>query len=240
MIPWVVMRLNPPANSPHPGGPRVRHRELLRDGSDENGGRRSPAHLCHRLRAVDYFRAPRISYRAAGDARRGSALVTGVLTVGRPARARKAAWDIFVWYGGLVELGLALNETGVTREFARAVGTTLSGAGWIRCSSSPCCVYFYAHYGFASITAHLVAMYTPFVAVLLAKGAPVGLMAFSFACFANFAAGLTNYGTTPSPMYFAHDMFARQVVSGRLRGVGGEPGRLVHGGFRLVETDRYR
>jgi DASS family divalent anion:Na+ symporter len=65
-------------------------------------------------------------------------------------------------------------------------------------------IYFYAHYGFASITAHILAMYAPFAAVLIAKGAPVGLVVFSFACFTNLAAGLTNYGTTPSPMFFAH------------------------------------
>ena len=30
----------------------------------------------------------------------------------------------------------------------------------------------------------------------------MGLAAFGFACFANLAAGLTHYGTTPAPMYF--------------------------------------
>ncbi|PYT15189.1 MAG: hypothetical protein DMG59_14585 [Acidobacteria bacterium] len=48
-------------------------------------------------------------------------------------------------------------------------------------------------------------MFPPFLAVLLAKGAPIGLMVYAFACFANFAAGLTNYGTTPSPMFFAQN-----------------------------------
>ena len=43
------------------------------------------------------------------------------------------------------------------------------------------------------------------VEVLLAKGAPAGLMVFGFACFTNLSAGLTNYGTTPSPMFFAQD-----------------------------------
>ena len=66
-------------------------------------------------------------------------------------------------------------------------------------------IYFYAHYAFASITAHVLAMYPPFLAILLAKGAPVGLVVFAFACFANLSAGLTNYGTTPAPMFFAHE-----------------------------------
>jgi DASS family divalent anion:Na+ symporter len=47
-------------------------------------------------------------------------------------------------------------------------------------------------------------MFPPFAAVLIAKDAPVGLTVFSFAVFSNLAAGLTNYGTTPSPMFFAH------------------------------------
>jgi len=46
-------------------------------------------------------------------------------------------------------------------------------------------------------------MFPPFAAVLVSRGAPTGLVIFSFACFTNFAAGLTNYGTTPSPMFFA-------------------------------------
>jgi divalent anion:Na+ symporter, DASS family len=46
-------------------------------------------------------------------------------------------------------------------------------------------------------------MFLPFGAVLLAQDAPVGLVFFSFACFTNFSAGLTHYGTTPAPMYFA-------------------------------------
>ena len=44
-------------------------------------------------------------------------------------------------------------------------------------------VYFYAHCGFASITAHILAMYPAFLALLMAKQAPVGLVVFSFACF---------------------------------------------------------
>ena len=54
-------------------------------------------------------------------------------------------------------------------------------------------------------TAHLLAMYPPFLAVLAVKQAPLGLMVFAFACFANFSAGLTNYGTTPSPMFYAQE-----------------------------------
>ena len=115
----------------------------------------------------------------------------------------KPAWDMFIWYGGLVQLGKSLNEAGLTREFARGVGDAFSAAGWVALFVIALLIYFYAHYAFASITAHLLAMYPAFGAVLIAKGAPVGLVVFAFACFANFAAGLTHYGTTPSPMFYA-------------------------------------
>lgn len=120
-------------------------------------------------------------------------------------KSEKAAWDIFIWYGGLLRLGKALGDAGATTEFARAVSSLLEGAGWVLLFSAALLIYFYAHYGFASITAHMLAMYPAFLAVLAANGAPIGLMVFAFACFTNLSAGLTNYGTTPSPMFFAHE-----------------------------------
>lgn len=118
-------------------------------------------------------------------------------------KKEEAAWDIFMWYGGLLQLGKELNKTGVTTVFAEAVGGWFSFAGWEILFATALLIYFYAHYGFASITAHILAMYPPFLAVLVAKGAPLGLMVYGFACFTNLAAGLTNYGTTPAPMFFA-------------------------------------
>lgn len=131
-------------------------------------------------------------------------LLTGVLTW-EDVKNERSAWDIFIWYGGLLMLGKALNEAKVPSEFARLVAETFGGTGWPLLFGVALLIYFYAHYAFASITAHLLAMYPAFLAVLLAKGAPPGLMVFAFACFANLSAGLTNYGTTPSPMFFAHD-----------------------------------
>ena len=116
----------------------------------------------------------------------------------------RAAWDMFIWYGGLLRLGRALNDTGLTTAFAKGVGSLFPGTGWVVLFAVALLIYFYAHYAFASITAHLLAMYPPFLAVLIAKGAPIGLVVYAFACFTNFSAGLTNYGTNPAPMFFAH------------------------------------
>jgi DASS family divalent anion:Na+ symporter len=63
-------------------------------------------------------------------------------------------------------------------------------------------VYFYAHYAFASITAHSTAMYIPFLVVILAAGAPPYLAILALAYSSNLSASLTHYGTTPAPIYF--------------------------------------
>jgi DASS family divalent anion:Na+ symporter len=117
----------------------------------------------------------------------------------------RTAWDIFIWYGGLLQLGKSLNATGVTNVFANWFGGMLGGFTWPVLFVVTLLVYFYAHYAFASITAHMLAMYPAFLAVLSGAGAPLGLIVYGFACFTNLSAGLTNFGTTPAPMFFAQD-----------------------------------
>ncbi len=62
--------------------------------------------------------------------------------------------------------------------------------------------YFYAHYAFASITAHASAMLAPFLAVMIALGAPGPMAALLLAYCSNLCACLTHYGTTPGPILF--------------------------------------
>ncbi|HCA59885.1 MAG TPA: anion permease, partial [Blastocatellia bacterium] len=86
--------------------------------------------------------------------------------------------------------------------FAESMGGYTSAMGWIAALAILALVYFYAHYLFASITAHVLAMFVPFVAVTLTAGAPAGLAVLLLAYFSNLNAGLTHYGTTPAPIYF--------------------------------------
>jgi DASS family divalent anion:Na+ symporter len=131
----------------------------------------------------------------------GVLLLTGVLTW-EDAVSEKAAWDVFIWYGGLVQLGTLLKDTGIPQVFARGVAFELEGLPTMLLFLATLVIYFYAHYAFASITAHIVSMYGAFVTVLIASGAPPALAACSFAFLTNLAAGLTHYGTTPGPIIF--------------------------------------
>ena len=129
-------------------------------------------------------------------------LVTGTLAWDQ-VTAERSAWDVFIWYGGLLKMGELLNNTGVTRVFAESVGGIFVGLPWFTVLLLTLLIYFYAHYFFASITAHMLAMFPPFVLLLTAVGVPPLLAVYSLMCLANLTAGLTHYGTTTGPILYS-------------------------------------
>jgi DASS family divalent anion:Na+ symporter len=116
--------------------------------------------------------------------------------------SHRPAWDVFIWYGGLVRMAEALGGTGITQRFAEVVAGWTVGWSWMAALAVLLLIYFYAHYAFASITAHATAMFTPFLVVTIGAGAPVTLAVLGLAYFSNLSAALTHYGTTPAPIYF--------------------------------------
>ena len=157
--------------------------------------------------AVNYFSS--LDYAIPPLLGVGALLVSGVLEW-RDLISERAAWDVFIWYGGLVRMAEALGETGITKRFAEAAGALTVGWVWWLALVALLLIYFYAHYGFASITAHATAMYTPFLVVILAAGAPAYLAVLSLAYFSNLDASLTHYGTTPAPIYFGADYVSQR------------------------------
>jgi DASS family divalent anion:Na+ symporter len=122
-----------------------------------------------------------------------------------------AAWDVFIWYGGMVRMAEALGETGITKKFAEFAAQITGGWKWWAALAVLALIYFYAHYAFASITAHALAMYLPFLIVVIAAGAPPILSVVVLAYFSNLSAGLTHYGTTPGPIYFGSGYVNQQT-----------------------------
>ncbi len=131
----------------------------------------------------------------------GVLLASGTLTW-QAAAGERSAWDVFVWYGGMLRMGELLNNTGSTRVLAENVAGLFTGIPWAVVLVAILIIYFYAHYFFASITAHMLAMFPPFVAVLIGIGVPPPLAVYSLLCTTNLTAGLTHYGTTTGPILF--------------------------------------
>jgi DASS family divalent anion:Na+ symporter len=119
------------------------------------------------------------------------------------ALTERPAWDIFVWYGGLVTLGDVLNRTGSPAALASFVSGWVDGVPLWATLTATIILFFYVHYVFASITAHVLALFPPFVVMLIGIGVPPLLAVYSLACTVNLAAGLTHYGTTTAPIVHA-------------------------------------
>ena len=128
-------------------------------------------------------------------------LVTGTMSW-QTASSERSAWDVFIWYGGMLRMGELLNNTGSTRVLAEHVAGMFIGIPWLVVLIAILIIFFYSHYFFASITAHMLAMFPPFVAVLIGIGVPKLLAVYSLMCLANLTAGLTHYGTTTGPILF--------------------------------------
>lgn len=111
-------------------------------------------------------------------------------------------WEVFIWYGGLVMMAGELGKTNIPTIFASSVAGLTGGMSWPAALAVIALVFFFAHYAFASITAHVMAMFVAFLLVTVTLGAPAGLTVLVLAYFANLSAGLTHYGTTPAPIYF--------------------------------------
>lgn len=202
VVPWIAWKLNPPELRHTPEASKFAAGELKAMGAM----RRPEWILLGVFLTVVYFwiRSRDYGIDVAVPALLGvmALLFTGVLTWD-DIPGEKGAWSTFIWYGGLLRLAQGLSDAGVTKVFAGSVAGALGGYGWPTLFALTLLIYFYAHYAFASITAHMVSMFPPFLAVLLAAGAPIGLTVYTFVFIGNISACLTHYGTTPAPIYYA-------------------------------------
>lgn len=128
-------------------------------------------------------------------------LLTGVLTWDDIIRDHEA-WNTFVWFSTLVMMASFLGRLGLIAWFSQSVGSLFVGVGWAAGALGLVLVYFYTHYFFASSTAHVGAMYAPFLAVAMGLGAPPLVAALVLGFFSSLYCGLTHYGGTPAPILF--------------------------------------
>jgi DASS family divalent anion:Na+ symporter len=128
-------------------------------------------------------------------------LLVGVLDW-RDIVEERSGWDVFMWFGGLMMLAAQLEKAGFPRAFAQVLAAAVHGWPWWWALVAMLVVYVYAHYAFASLVAHVTAMFPAFFATALALGAPPLVAAVTFGVFSNVNAALTHYGTGPAPIVF--------------------------------------
>lgn len=128
-------------------------------------------------------------------------LLTGLLTW-EELIGEKGAWDVLLWFAPLIMMADELNSTGVVKVFSESIFVHLHGLPWAAALIALALFYFYLHYIFASMTAHVTALYPAFFTAAIATGAPPMLAALPLAYFSNLDAGLTHYGTGSAPIFF--------------------------------------
>lgn len=128
-------------------------------------------------------------------------LLIGVLTWD-DLLAERRAWDALIWFAPLLMMADALNEAGVIKVLSSAFFANISGLSWLLALPLLAVTYLYLHYGFASMTAHVTALYPSFIAAAMLAGAPPLVAAFLLAYFSSLDASLTHYGTGSAPIFF--------------------------------------
>lgn len=118
--------------------------------------------------------------------------------------AEKSAWDTVVWFSALVMMASFLNKLGIVAWLSTGLqtGITHLGLDWIWAVALLVLVYMYAHYFFASTTAHITAMFAAFYAAGIALGAPPMAFALVMAAVSSIMMTLTHYATGTSPIIF--------------------------------------
>jgi DASS family divalent anion:Na+ symporter len=95
-----------------------------------------------------------------------------------------------------------LSENGAIRVLSGHLFGMMTGWAWPAVMAALVISYCYIHYGFASMTAQVTALYPPFFAAALAGGVPPMLAALALGYFSNLNAAMTHYGTGSAPVFF--------------------------------------
>jgi DASS family divalent anion:Na+ symporter len=112
------------------------------------------------------------------------------------------AWDMFIWYGGLVMIADGLEKFAIADHFIGLVSSQFSFSSWQFSFMVLLLVYTYTQYVFASLTAHIMAFFVPFLGMAIAFHVPAVIAVFGLFISSNLCACLTHFGTTPAPIYF--------------------------------------
>jgi DASS family divalent anion:Na+ symporter len=128
-------------------------------------------------------------------------LLSGVLKW-RDILEEKEAWSTLIWFAALLMMASFLTKFGMMQWFSNIMQSATAGYSWLTTVAILGLVYFYVHYLFASMTAHITSLYSAFLLVMIGAGAPPMAAAMGLAVLSSLCAGLTHYGAASAPVYF--------------------------------------
>lgn len=201
VLPWLIYRLDPPLVKHTPEARQLAQEELSAMGA--MSPREKSLIVILLVVIAGWVAQPWHGLHPAIVAYAGVSLIVlaGVIRWDDVLEERRA-WDAFIWFGGLIMMAEGLEKFGVIGAFTGALSARLQGWSWLPALVVLVLAYTFVHYGFASMTAHITALYPAFLLLAVSNGAPGLVAALAFAFFSNLNASLTHYGTGPAPIFF--------------------------------------
>lgn len=150
-------------------------------------------------------------------------LAGGAVTWDELAAAR-AAWDMLVWLPVLFSMCAALADFGVVKWASDAVARPLLATGaprpllFVLLLAAYCAL----HYGVASQTAHVTALFPAFLGVMVDAGIDGRMAALALAYVTNLIGGLTHYASAQAAAYHSAGFYSAgaNAVVGAIVGWG--------------------
>jgi DASS family divalent anion:Na+ symporter len=201
IVPWLLFRLVRPELQDMAGARRMAHEELARRGPLAGQEKWLVAIMAAVM--VGWVTSPWHGISNTFVALSGlCALLLARVITWDDLLSEHRAWDALIWFAPLVMMCDALNENGAVKVLSSGLFGVMHGWAWPLALATLVVSYCYVHYGFASLTAHVTALYPGFFAAALAAGVPPMLAALSLAYFSNLNAAMTHYGTGSAPVFF--------------------------------------
>eukprot|EP00210_Caulerpa_lentillifera_P000191 g186.t1 len=150
-------------------------------------------------------------------------LVTGVLKW-KDCLEYSPAWDTLFWFAVLISMSAALNSMGVIKALADSCGGFLASLnmGWMPIFFMLNFGYFIVHYLFASQTAHVGALFVPFLTLMISAKVPPLLAAMSLCFNSNLFGSITQFASSQAAVYYGcglmslPEMFSVGAIVGAL------------------------
>ncbi|MEM4028227.1 MAG: anion permease [Desulfurococcus sp.] len=115
----------------------------------------------------------------------------------------KSAWNVFVWFATLVTMADGLYRVGFVEYMAKMIASTIKGLAPFIALMIVISLFYWLHYLFASLTAHVTALYPIFLATLLSiPGISPRIAAYSLAYTLGIMGVISPYATGPAPVYY--------------------------------------
>lgn len=128
-------------------------------------------------------------------------LFTGILDW-KDVIDEKGAWETLIWFSILLMMAGMLTKLGMMSWFAGKMSHLITGFHWANTLIILSLVYFYVHYIFASITAHVMSLFAAFLTLMIATGVPPLMGSMALGICSCLSGCLTHFGTGSAPVYF--------------------------------------